>query len=297
MNKCSPTFLAAITIAVILIGLLGVAGSQVQSSRSILSRPAPPADQRIAYGKDQHEFGELRLPKGPGPHPVAIVIHGGCWLAEYGLSYMSHLSAALAEAGVATWSIEYRRIGDEGGGWPGTFEDAALATDYLRMLAKTYPLDLNRVVAVGHSAGGHLVLWLAARNKLPKENPLYSTTPLALRGVIPLAGITDLRQTGTACDANVGQLMGGSANDQPARYNLASPIALLPLSVKQIVIQGETDNLVPPSMARDYADAARKKGDDVKLVVIEKAGHFELVDPKSAAWPIVRDELMGLLKR
>lgn len=274
-----------------------VGRSHFQSSRSILIRPAPPADQRIAYGKDQHEFGELRLPKGPGPHPVAIVIHGGCWLAEYDLSYMSHLSAALAEAGVATWSIEYRRVGDDGGGWPGTFEDAALATDYLRTLAKTYPLDLNRVVAVGHSAGGHLVLWLAARGKLPKENPLYSRTPLALRGVIPLAGITDLRKTGTACDANVGQLMGGSANNQPARYDLASPIELLPLNVKQIVIQGETDNIVPQAMARDYADAAKKKGDDVKLIVIEKAGHFEVVDPKSAAWPIVKDEVMRLLKK
>src|SRR5215510_2147137 len=120
-----------------------VRARQEQSSRGILTRPAPPADHRITYGSNEFQFGELRLPKGAGPHPVAIVIHGGCWMAEYGLSYMGHLSAALTEAGIATWNIEYRRVGNEGGGFPGTFEDAALATDYVRTLAKTYPLDLN----------------------------------------------------------------------------------------------------------------------------------------------------------
>jgi acetyl esterase/lipase len=297
MSKNANKLIAAIVIGGSMIALVGLARSQVQSSRSILTRPVPPADHRIAYGKDQNEFGELRLPKGPGPHPVAIIIHGGCWLAEYGLSYMGHLSANLTEAGVATWSIEYRRVGNEGGGWPGTFEDAALATDYVRTLAKTYPLDLNRVVAVGHSAGGHLVLWLAARHRLPKDHSLYSANPLALSGVVPLAGITDLRQTGTACDANIDQLMGGSAGDQAARYSLASPIELLPMGAKQIIVHGEIDNLVPQKMARDYTEAAKKKGDDAKLVIIEKAGHFEIVDPMSTAWPVVKNEVLGLLKK
>jgi acetyl esterase/lipase len=266
--------------------LIAVAESQNQSSRGILSRPVPPADQRIFYGKDPMQFGELRLPKGAGPHPVAVIIHGGCWLAEYGLSYMGHLSAALAESGLATWNIEYRRVGNEGGGWPGTFQDAEQATDYLATLAKTHPLDVNRIVVVGHSAGGHLALWLGARKK----------APVSLRGVVSLAAITDLKKTGTACDGVVAKLMGGSPNDFASRYNQASPIELLPIGVKQTLIQGGTDNIVPSSMAKDYAEAAKKKGDDVKLVVIEKAGHFELVDPQSSAWLQINNEILAFFK-
>jgi len=269
---------------------------QGQSSRDILTRVPTPADHRISYGSNEFQFGELRLPKGAGPHPVAIVIHGGCWMSEYGLSYMGHLSAALAEAGVATWSVEYRRVGNQGGGWPGTFEDVARAADHLRTVAKSYPLDLNRVIAVGHSAGGHLALWLAARKALPKDSPVHSADPLALRGVVSLAGITDLRRAGTACDSNVPQLMGGSATDKTAIYDQASPIELLPLGVPSAIVQGSSDNIIPLEMAKEYADAAKKKGDDAKLVVIEKAGHFEVVDPKSFAWEAVKAEAMALLK-
>ncbi len=267
-----------------------------QSSRDILTRAAPPADHRLFYGANELQFGELRLPKGAGPHPVAIVIHGGCWMSEYGLSYMSHLSAALAEAGVATWNIEYRRVGDKGGGWPGTFEDVARAADHLRTIAKTYSLDLNRVIAVGHSAGGHLALWLAARKRLPKDSPVYRADPLPLRGVVSLAGVTDLRRAGTACDENVPQLMGGSPKERATIYDQASPIDLLPLGVPSAIAQGASDSIIPLAMAQDYADAAKKKGDDAKLVVIEKAGHFEIVDPKSFAWNAVRNEVLALLK-
>src|SRR5262252_3906188 len=273
-----------------------VRARQGQSSRDVLTRPAPPVDHRLPYGQNEFQFGDLRLPQGAGPHPVAIVIHGGCWMSEYGLSYMGHLSAALTEVGVATWSVEYRRVGNQGGGWPGTFEDVARAADHLRKIAKTYTLDLNRVVAVGHSAGGHLALWLAARKLLPKDSPVYSPDPLPLRGVVSLAGVTDLRRVGTACDANVPQLMGGSATDKTAMYNQASPVELLPLGVPSAIVQGSSDNIIPLEMAKEYVDAAKKKGDEAKLVMIEKAGHFEVVDPKSFAWEAVRNEVSALLK-
>jgi acetyl esterase/lipase len=290
-----PLVVISITLAAIAL-IAAVRATQDQSSREILVRPAPPAETRVSYGANEFQFGELRLPKGAGPHPVAIVIHGGCWMSQYGLSYMGHLSAALVEAGVATWSVEYRRIGNQGGGWPGTFDDVSRAADHLRMLAKTYPLDLNRVIATGHSAGGHLALWLATRKKLPQDSPVYSSDPLPLRGVVSLAGITDLRRTGTACDANVAQLMGGSAKDKAADYNQASPIELLPLGIPYAIVQGDSDTIIPLAMAKDYADAAKKKGDDAKLIVIEKAGHFEVVDPKSFAWAAVKDEVLALLK-
>ncbi|HKX30488.1 MAG TPA: alpha/beta hydrolase [Blastocatellia bacterium] len=260
-----------------------------------MTRPAPPPDHRLSYGKDPLQFGELRLPKGPGPHPVVVIVHGGCWLSQFGLSYMGNLAASLTEAGAATWNIEYRRIGDAGGGWPGTFQDAALATDHLRVLAKTYPLDLNRVVALGHSAGGHLVLWLGARKQLPKESPLYQSAPLPLRGIAGIAAITDLRKTGTACDQSVSRLIGGSSGDFSSRYNQASPIELLPLGINQTLIQGVDDNIVPMSMAKDYAEAAKGKNEEVKLLMLEGAGHFEPVDPKSAAWPKVKEAVLALL--
>src|SRR5262245_37357506 len=299
MFNQTKIFLIILSLSLAAAVIARVALTQNQNSRSILTDPAPPADHRIPYGKDEYQFGELRLPKGAGPrppYPVAIIIHGGCWLSQYGLSYMGHLAANLTEAGVATWSIEYRRIGNTGGAWPGTFEDAAHAADHLRELAKKYPLDLNHVVAVGHSAGGHLALWLAARKLLPKDSPVYSPDPLPLRGVVSLAGVTDLRRDGTACDTNVSQLMGGAAKDKAAIYDQASPIELLPLGIPSAIVQGSIDSIIPLAMAKDYADAAKKKGDDAKLVVIEKAGHFEVVDPKSFAWEAVRDEVLALLK-
>lgn len=287
----------AIALVILAILVVAIAGKlQSQSSRSILTRTAPPSDHRLQYGKSPLQFGELRLPKGAGQHPVAIILHGGCWMSEYGLSYMGHLSAALTEAGIATWNLEYRRVGDEGGGWPGTFQDVAEGTDYLRTLAKEYPLDLNRVIALGHSAGGHLVLWLGGRKNLPKESPLYAAEPLPLRGIVALASIPDLSETGSACDQSVLQLMGGRPGDLRSRYQQASPVELLPLGVKQSLIHGDSDNLVPVTMSKTYAEAAKAKGDDVKLVMIENASHFEPVDPASFAWPKVKEEVLRLLE-
>jgi len=286
----------SLIVCALLFAFACVAATQERNSRAILIEPAPPADHKTAYGSDPLQFGELRLPKGVWPHPVVVFIHGGCWLSQYNLKYAGHLGAALAEAGVASWNIEYRRVGDTGGGWPGTFEDVASGVDYVQTLAKTYPLDLNRVIVAGHSAGGHLALWIAARNNLPKDHPLYPKKPVPLRGVVSIAGVADLRETVVACGDAIEKLMGGAPGDQASRYSQASPIDLLPLGVKQIIVHGEVDKTVPLTMATEYAEAAKKKGDDVKLVVIEKAAHFEVVDPKSFAWARVRDEMLALLK-
>ncbi|HEX8998717.1 MAG TPA: alpha/beta hydrolase [Blastocatellia bacterium] len=295
-NRKSKIF-AAISIALLaLAGIAGAARLQSQNSRGILIRQAPAADHRIAYGKDEFQFGELRLPKTAGPHPVAIVIHGGCWMSQYGLGYMGHVSAALAEAGIATWNIEYRRVGNAGGGWPGSFEDAARAADYLREIAGKYSLDLNRVTAVGHSAGGHLALLLAARQRFPKNSPLYSANPLPLRGIVSLAGITDLRKTGTACDREVIQFAGGEAQQKAAIYDQASPIQLLPIGVTQKIIQGGADNIIPMAMATEYVEAAKKKNDAVELIALKDADHFQLVDPKSPAWSAVQEAVLALVK-
>src|SRR3954469_3797173 len=155
----------------------------------LLSAPSPPADLRIAYGPDPLHFGDLRVPTGGGPHPVALVVHGGFWRNRYDLEHIGHLCAALTAEGVATWSIEYRRLGDTGGGWPGTFADVAAAAKYLRTLTPLYDLDLGRVVTMGHSAGGHLALWLAGCGKIAEGDPLHVADPLPLSGVVSLAGV------------------------------------------------------------------------------------------------------------
>jgi acetyl esterase/lipase len=280
-----------------------VAGADAQqpatvSWAEISGLPMPPAEHRIHYGSDPLQFGDLRLPRGTGPHPVAVVIHGGCWRSANDLRHVSHLSAALTAAGIATWTIEYRRIGDAGGGWPGTFDDVARGTDHVRTLAQQHPLDPDRLVLIGHSAGGQLALWLAGRHNLPADHPLSAPAPLAVRGVVSLAGITDLSAFAAEpgyCNESVAPLLGGSLDNVPDRYAAASPIGLLPLRVPLRLLHGSQDPFVPVEQARSLAARARYHGDDVELEVIEAAGHFDLIAPFSPVWASVERTVRALL--
>lgn len=264
----------------------------------IFSTDPPPADARISYGPHPLNFGDLRQPEGGGPHPVAVVIHGGFWRAKYTLEHIGHLCAALTDSGVATWNIEYRRIGDEGGAWPNTFLDVGAATDHLRQIAPQYNLDLSRVVVVGHSAGGHLVAWVAARHLIPEGDALYMPSPLPVRAAIPLAGVVDLRMCRQMKLSNnvVEELMGGAPNDVPERYATASPAELLPLGVKQVLIHGTDDQIVPFQMSKSYQARAASLGDDATLISMKGTGHFEVIDPQSAAWPTVRAAILQVLR-
>lgn len=266
-------------------------------SEDILALPPPPPDARLAYGPEPYQFGELRLPSGRGPHPVAVALHGGYWRARYGLEYLGHLCAALVADGLATWNLEYRRLGNPGGGWPGTLQDVGRGTDHLRALAARYRLDLGRVVAVGHSAGGHLALWLAARHRLPPGAPLHSGAPLPLRGAISLAGVADLRQAwqlGLSRGA-VRELLGGSPASHPERYAAASPVELLPLDARQVLVHGTEDVSVPYALSQSYYARAAARGDPVELVSLPAAGHFELVDPRAREWEQVRRAVLSLV--
>ncbi len=244
-----------------------------------------PPGRRMAYGPGPCRFGDLRLPQGPGPHPAAIVIHGGFWRNAYGLDHIGPLAAALARDGVATWTVEYRRLGDEGGGWPGTGEDIALAAGYLTEIAAWHHLDLARVVALGHSAGGHLALWLASR------------CPKALCGVIALAPVADLRRAWELRLSNdaVAEFLGGSPEEAAQRYREASPIERLPLGVPVRVLHGERDEDVPIEISRRFVEAAVASGDDARLVAPAGVGHFEWIDPEAREWPLVRDAVRELL--
>lgn len=270
--------------------------SQVQA----MALPEPGVD--YAYGAAASQFGTLRLPAGDGPFPVAVVLHGGCWLEAFDVDYITHLSAALTAAGVATWTPEYRRVGEAGGGWPGTFDDVATATDYLGRLALVHPLDLQHVVAVGHSAGGHLALWLAMRDQrnAKKSGAALPTHDVAIKGVVGLAAIADLAAyrigPPNSCHAAVDALMGGGPEAVPERYRAASPAVNLPLGVPQVLVQGSADPIVSVASVRTYADSARLAGDAVDLHVVDAAGHFEPALPQAAAWPVVRDAVLTLLR-
>lgn len=262
--------------------------------------------QRFSYGPETLQFGELHLPAAEGPFPTAILIHGGFWRIPYNYTLMTGLAQDLAARGIAAWNIEYRRVGDTGGGWPNTLLDVARAAAFLRTLPQ---VDQQRIVAIGHSAGGHLALWLAgyfrrvgfnlnydAPSDVPVTPPDIPVTPLA--GVISQAGVTNLI---TSWQLNLGEgaaseLLGGEIDEVPLRYTLASPGAMLPLKVPQVMIHGTADDRVPFEMSEAYTREAQAKGDQATLIKLEGVDHFALIDPTSAAWATTVEALKQLLK-
>lgn len=250
---------------------------------SILTLPPPPATERIAYGSDPNQFGDLRLPTTKRAFPIAINIHGGFWRARYDLSHAGHLCAALTKKGLATWNLEYRRVGNQGGGWPGTFEDLLLGVKFLESIAWKYHLDLKRMVVLGHSAGGQLALCLASRLK-------------GFRGVVSLAGVCDLRRGWELklSDNAVGEFLDGSPAQVPEHYREASPIEI-PVAISQRILHGRDDDIVPLELSRSYAERKNKQGERVQLQEIAQAGHFELIDPRGKAWEMVEKSVLTLL--
>jgi len=271
---------------------------KIMSDQDLGELSAAPAGRPIAYGEDPLQFGELTLPMAAAsPYPLVINIHGGCWLAQYNIDHSRAQAQALADTGVAVWNIEYRRVGNTGGGWPGTFLDVGRAADHARVLGQQYPLDMSRVVAMGHSAGGHLALWLGARSRLSRGSPLYVTDPLPLCGIVALAPATDLvtLHEQKVFDHVVDKLMGGSPGTVPDRYDAAMPSRLLPLGVRQVIITGAHDDVWRHN-SETYAEVARLAQDpNVEYHIAPAAGHFEPIAPRSSTWPLVLHHLQRML--
>jgi acetyl esterase/lipase len=226
-----------------------------RDSADVLTDPPPrAADARIAYGPEPLEFGDLRVPHGGGPFPLALVLHGGYWQSTYNLIHLGHLCEALRRAGIATWNLEYRRLGDPGGEWPAAAEDLERALAYRDELPFAHD---GRTVLVGHSAGGQLALWAAKQSGLP---------------VVALAAVSDVRDAvdRRGSDSAPGRFMA------PEHFADGSPLELLPLGARQIVIHGDADDSVPYEMSRRYVEAAAPEAD---LITLPNTGHFELIDP------------------
>ena len=257
----------------------------------LLARPLPAPTERIAYGPGPLQFGELWLPRGPGPFPVVLMVHGGCWLSSVAkLGIMDYAAEDLRRRGIAVWNIEYRGVDRPGGGYPGTFEDVAAAADALAQIGPAHHLKTDRVLALGHSAGGHLVLWLAARGRIAASSPLKSARPLPIAGVISLGGVQDLaldHQEDVCGAENVEKLVGAPAVTHPDVYADTSPAELGPGPEPEVLISGLEDQLAPPSLAAAYA--TRMKGAHIRQIVLADTGHVELISPGSAAWSRVTE--------
>ena len=256
---------------------IGMTGSD-----DILMLAPPRADARLSYGRDEHQFMDLRMPslaasdspppRAQGPYPLAIAIHGGYLRAKYDLGYMGHVCAALSAKGIVTANLEYRRVGNAGGGWPGTFADIRAAYQFLRQKAREHDFDPARVLVIGHSAGGQLGICLAAHEP-------------GVKVVISLAGVVDLQRAYELHLSNdaVVEYLGGTPGEVGDHYREADPMRLA-VGARQWLVHGAADDVVPPEFSRDYVIAKQKKKEDARLVEIAGAGHFEVADPRSGSW-------------
>lgn len=263
-------------------------------SDDILTLPPPPADARIAYGPDPNQFLDLRLPsrrdqaKSAGPYPLVINIHGGFWRAKYNLDHAGHLCAALTAKGLATANLEFRRVGNEGGAWPGTFADIRAAYGFLVQNARAHNFDSRTIVVMGHSAGGQLALCLGAHEA-------GVTRVVSLAGVVDLARAYQLHLSNDA----VVEFLRGTPSEVPDHYREADPMQLSIPKAQQWLIHGTADDVVPVSFSRDYAAAKQKRAgkekEDAHLLEISGAGHFDLIDPRTSAWKPVEQTVLQLL--
>ncbi|MEV0401299.1 alpha/beta hydrolase [Actinoallomurus sp. NPDC050550] len=269
-------------------------------SSDVLTRPAPDPDATVAYGCLPDQVADLRFPRGdrPATRPLVIIVHGGFWRPRFDRAHTGPMADDLASRGFATAAIEYRRIGQDGGGWPGTFDDIARAVDTVPTLAdKAVPGGIGAVVLLGHSAGGHLALWAASRARLPASAPWHLPEPPGVRGVVALAPVADLAVASELglSDGAADELLGGPAAGLPERTALADPSALLPSSIPSVLVHGSADESVPVEQSRAYARAARTAGDDCTLTELPGVGHFAVIDPLTGAWPAVLGALSRLL--
>jgi len=255
--------------------------------------PETVAVTRHSYGSEPEQFGDLYMPSSQEPVPVVVLIHGGWWRSVFDLGLERAIAADILQRGIgAVWNIEYRRVGN-GGGWSTTFEDVAAAIDALESFGG---LDLDRVVAVGHSAGGHLAAWSLGRHTLPAGLP-GSEPVVELRTAVAQSAVLDL--VGCANDG-LGDgacldLMGAMPASDPDRFASSSPLEMLPIGRSLVVVHGDADDIVPLDQSLRYADAAREQGDHTDLIVLGGAGHFVHIDPRTTGWTIVADRLEDLM--
>jgi acetyl esterase/lipase len=299
---------------------LGLAGLPIAALVGFLALPATaqipvyegPAPTAIAhYGDDPLQFGALRLPEGPGPFPLAVTIHGGCWLSKLGEGSLTPAAAALTDAGVATWDVEYRKLGEAGGGWPGTFLDVGASIDHLRELAGRYPIDLERVVLVGHSSGAQLAVWAAGRGGLPLDSDIRGDSPLPVRAAVGIDGpmdLTDWSEKGRDVEVCgnaverlglqlpgpvIESLLGGPPSMHPRRYRQASP-ARMP-RIDAAVFLNPSGMMLGFGDPDGLSERAKTTGERVTVRAVPDSDHFQLITTTEESWTVVFETILAAL--
>ncbi len=268
----------------------------------LLGRPPVTPTHSIQWGPGATDTADLWLPEAPGPHPVVVMVHGGCWQKEIAdRTLMNWAAEDLRKRGLAVWNIEYRGVDEDGGGYPGTYTDVARAADALHDQAVPYNLDLTRVAAFGHSAGGHLALWLAGRPRLPAQSPTRVGDPLKLVGVVNSGGLADLAAskdvTARSCLADIyDKLVGDISSTRANVLSDTSPAQLLPLRVQQVSVNGYRDRIAPPVLGEGWTRKAKAVDDPARVEVVMDTGHVELVAPGTKAWEVEAQTLLEMLK-
>jgi acetyl esterase/lipase len=268
----------------------------------LLGREPVSPSHSVQWGEGATDIADLWLPDGAGPHPVVLMIHGGCWQKEIAdRTLMNWAAEDLRKRGLAVWNIEYRGVDEDGGGYPGTFLDVARGADALRAQAATYNLDLTRVAAFGHSAGGHLALWVAGRARLPATSPLRMDDPLKLVGVVNSGGLADLaasrEATQRSCLSDIyDQLVGSPSSSRANVLSDTSPANLLPLRVRQLSVNGHQDRIAPSALGAAWARMASVAGDDSEVEIVLDTGHVELISPGTKSWEIEAAALQDMLR-
>ena len=263
-----------------------------------LSGPAPTA--RFAYGSAPSQFAELFRPAGAGPFPVVVLVHGGCWTIEYGgITQMRNVAGALSAQGIAVWNVEYRRHDEAGGGYPGTYHDINAALDKLGAEAASHQLDTSRIVAMGHSAGGQLVQWIAGRSKIPASSPLFQASILPVREIISLGGLADLRNEQaliqSSCGRDTAQLAGLPSASRPDVFVDTNAAELMPNGSRTLLVTGELDTISPPRAAHDYAKRAKAAGDHAEVLILPRASHYDEIAASSPAWVLILPAIRSAL--
>ena len=255
-----------------------------------LTGPAP--TEKIVYGSAPSQFAELFRPAGKGPFPIVVLVHGGCWSVKYGgIVQIRNVAGALAARGIAVWNVEYRRVDEEGGGYPGTYLDINAALDTLAAVAPHYGLDTGRIVAMGHSAGGQLVQWIAGRSKIAPSSPLYRAKLLPIRNIISLGGLADLRHEQdlikNSCGRSIEQLAGRPSATRPDVFADTNAAELMPNGSRTVLITGALDTVSPPRAAYAFAARAQAAGDEAQVVILPNASHYDEVAASSPAWKLI----------
>lgn len=274
-----------------------VSEAPLMSWADLTSRPLPQPNQTVRYGDLEQQIVDLWLPEGYGPFPVVLMVHGGCWQKSIAdRTLMNYIAGDLRGRGIAVWNIEYRGVDEEGGGYPGTFEDVSAAADALAQFGHVYNLSTEQIVVFGHSAGGHLGAWLASRGNLPEMSPMLTDRSASIKGVLNSGGLADLELSAPVtlpdCLASISDVLTGMPSTERTNvYSDTSPARLQPVTANQVSVNGARDRIAPPKLGIAYSDLVVGTGGTASFQEVP-GGHVELIAPDTDAW----DQQVTVLK-